>query len=167
MTGYDLSKAFGSSVKFFWHAQASHIYLELNKLEQKQLVTCELVLQTEKPNKKVYSITEYGKKEFMNWLCSENNSFSKGTKDPFLVKIFFSGNNPPDKSILMLRQFSEDCKKHLSEMKDIPKSIKNYSEMVEPYQTIYWQFTADFGNSYMQMCIDWADRAIKKLEELV
>ena len=167
MTGYDLSKAFGSSVKFFWYAQASHIYLELNKLERKQFVTCELVMQTEKPNKKVYSITECGKKEFMKWLCSKNDSFSKGSKDAFLMKVFFSGNNPPDRSILMLRQFAEDCKKYLSEMSGIPQNIESYSEWVESYQTMYWQFAADFGNSYMQMCIDWAERSIERLEELI
>ncbi|NCB41414.1 MAG: PadR family transcriptional regulator [Clostridia bacterium] len=167
MTGYDLSKAFDSSVNFFWYAQASQIYLELNKLEKKQFVSCERVLQTEKPNKKVYSITEYGRNEFMKWLCDTNTLLSKNKKDTFLMKVFFSGNNPPDKSIAMLRQFSEDCKRSLSEMKNIPKSIQNYGESVEPYQAIYWQFAADFGNSYIQMCMDWADRSIQRLEKLL
>ncbi len=31
MSGYDLVKAFESSLQFFWHAQSSHIYLELKK----------------------------------------------------------------------------------------------------------------------------------------
>jgi len=166
MTGYELSKAFGSSVKFFWHAQASQIYLELSKLEQKQFVTCEHILQTEKPNKKVYSITEDGRHEFMEWLCNEDSSLPKSTKDAFLMKVFFSGNNPPPKSISMLRQFSEDCKKSLSEMENIPKSIADYSETVEPYQALYWQFTADFGSRYIEMCIEWAERSIEKLEDL-
>lgn len=28
MSGYDLVRAFDSSLQFFWHAQNSHIYLE-------------------------------------------------------------------------------------------------------------------------------------------
>ncbi len=35
MSGYDLAKAFESSLQFFWHAQKNYIYLELKKLEQK------------------------------------------------------------------------------------------------------------------------------------
>ena len=34
MSGYDLAKAFSSSVQFFWNAQNSQIYLVLNKLEK-------------------------------------------------------------------------------------------------------------------------------------
>lgn len=43
MTGYKLAKAFGSSLDFFRHAQSSHIYLELKKLEAKGLIEGETV----------------------------------------------------------------------------------------------------------------------------
>ena len=33
MTGYDLAKAFGCSVNFFWNAQTSQIYRELGRME--------------------------------------------------------------------------------------------------------------------------------------
>jgi len=166
MTGYDLAKAFGSSVKFFWYAQTSHIYLELSKLEQKEFVTCEVVVQTEKPSKKLYSITERGKNEFFRWLSSDNHEFSKGIKNAFLMKVFFSGCNPPEQCIAMLKNFSHDCSKYLNEMNDIPGSIEQYGKLVNPYEKIYWGLAADFGYGYIRMCMDWADRCIKKLEEI-
>lgn len=166
MTGYDLSKAFGSSVRFFWHAQASHIYLELKKLEQKQFVTCEQVLQTEKPNKKLYEITEAGRREFLRWLASEGEGFGKGTKDAFLLRIFFSGNHPPEVCIGMLTAFAADCRRQLDEMGAVPASIRSYGGMVDERHSIYWGLTADFGNRYMQMCVDWAESAVRRLEEL-
>nr|WP_286130997.1 PadR family transcriptional regulator [Clostridium sp. 12(A)] len=89
MTGYELAKAFSSSIRFFWYAQASHIYLELNKLEKKEFVTCEIIVQTDKPSKKLYTITEEGKREFLSWLSKENNEFNKGSKNAFLMKVFF------------------------------------------------------------------------------
>lgn len=167
MTGYDLSKAFDSSVKFFWYAQASHIYLELAKLEQKNFVTCEHIMQTEKPNKKLYTITDVGKKEFLSWLSAENKESSKGIKNAFLMKVFFCGNKTPKESIRILKSFQEDCQAYLLEMQSIPQSIVNYGESVEPYQTLYWQFTAEFGDSYMKMCIEWAKHCIRKLEEII
>lgn len=167
MTGYDLSKAFDSSVQFFWYAQASHIYLELAKLEQKSFVTCAHIMQMEKPNKKLYSITDAGKKEFLNWLCLESKEHSKRMKNAFLMKVFFCGNQTPQKSICILKSFRADCQAYLLEMQHIPQSIEHYGALVDPYQTIYWQFTADFGDSYMKMCMDWAERCIDTLESIL
>ncbi len=65
---------------FFWYAQTSQIYLELNKLEKKEFVSCEIIIQTEKPSKKLYSITPKGKDEFLHWLSKENDELSKGKK---------------------------------------------------------------------------------------
>lgn len=165
MTGYDLAKAFGSSIRFFWYAQASHIYLELNKLEKKELVTCELIVQTEKPSKKLYTITDNGKKEFLSWLSKDNNEFSKGTKNAFLMKVFFSGCKTPEQNIAMLKEFSQDCEKYLDEMRQVPQTIEQYGSLVEGREIMYWELAADFGHSYIMMCINWADRCIKRLEE--
>nr|WP_314460958.1 PadR family transcriptional regulator [uncultured Clostridium sp.] len=166
MTGYDLAKAFGSSVRFFWYAQTSQIYLELNKLEKKECVTCEIIIQTEKPSKKLYSITPKGKQEFLRWLSQENDEFSKGNKNAFLMKVFFSGCRPPKECIDMLTDFIRDCSHYQNEMKQIPDSIGQYGSLVETEQKLYWELSADFGYSYIEMCIDWARRSIKKLEEL-
>ena len=50
-SGYELTKAFHSSVQFFWPAQTSQIYLTLGKLEDAGLVTHETVIQNGKPIK--------------------------------------------------------------------------------------------------------------------
>ena len=163
MTGYDLAKAFDSSVGFFWYAQNSHIYLELNKLEKSGYVTWEYVTQMGHPNKKLYSITEEGRKELLRWLAEENPDFTKGMKEPFLVKLFFSANMPPQKSKEMLEKFIKDCENYLDSMKDIPKSIQKYQENTPPCDAMYWQFTVDFGYQYIQMCIQWAKGCIEKL----
>lgn len=165
MTGYDLAKAFNSSVRFFWHAQNSHIYLELNKLENKGYVSCEHIVQNDKPNKKLYSITDSGKKEFFKWL-EENNNENQKRKDAFLMKIFFSGNLKPDKSIKILKEFIKDCDTYCKSMSDIPDNIEKYKGNIDHYKVLYWKFTADFGNRYIKMCIDWANNCIKELESL-
>ena len=41
MTGYELAKAFNDSLSFFWQAQTSQIYRELNQLEAEGLVYTE------------------------------------------------------------------------------------------------------------------------------
>ena len=44
MSGYDLAKAFSSSVQFFWNAQNSQIYLVLDKLEKQGFVDLDVFL---------------------------------------------------------------------------------------------------------------------------
>lgn len=166
MSGYDLVKAFESSLEFFWHVQNSHIYLELKKLEKKGYIRGETVIQSERPNKRVFSITDSGKEEFMNWLAEGSGEEATHFKSAFLMKVFFGGNMPPPQSADMLRRFKSDCEEYLKKMASVPGSIQNYGSNKEAYQTLYWQFTADFGYSFMKTCIEWAERCIRKLESV-
>jgi len=49
MTGYDLKKMLDHPMGFFWAAQMSQIYRELNKLEKKVLVKSEIIPQEKRP----------------------------------------------------------------------------------------------------------------------
>lgn len=166
MSGYDLVKAFESSLQFFWHAQNSHIYLELKKLEKKGYICGKTIIQSDRPNKKIFSITETGKKEFMKWLAEGAGEEATHFKSSFLMKVFFGGNMTPLQSIDMLKKFKADCEAYLKKMNSTPESIEKCDYDMETYQTIYWQFTVDFGYGFIKNCIEWAERCIKKLEDI-
>ncbi len=90
---------------------------------------------------------------------------------PRAKKCFFNENflfrlQTPKECINMLSDFINDCSQYQSEMQQIPGSIGQYGNLVEPEQKLYWELSADFGYCYIEMCIDWAKRSIKKLEEL-
>ena len=165
MTGYDLAKVFNSSVNFFWCAQNSHIYLELNKLEKQGYVSCEHIIQSDKPNKKLYHITESGKEEFLNWLSKDSSETVEKNKNAFLLKLFFSGEMKPEESIKILKKFIDDCQKYADRMSSIPENISKNRDGIEDYKILYWEMTAQFGNRYINLCIEWAKRCIHKLEE--
>lgn len=166
MSGYDLAKAFRASVQFFWNAQNSQIYLTLDKLEKQSYVTHELIVQTDKPNKKLYSITESGKAEFLRWLSDNAADAATDFKSAFLMKIFFSGNRTPDQSITMLKKFVDDCRSYTESMSTIPDSIAQYGREVPAYVSMYWQFAAGFGYRYLHMCMEWAQECIEQLKSL-
>lgn len=167
MSGYDLVKAFDSSLQFFWHVQNSHIYLELKKLEKKGYISGKTVIQPDRPNKKIFSITETGKKEFMDWLAEGAGEEATHFKSSFLMKVFFGGNMAPAQSADILRKFKTDCEAYLKKMGEAPESIEKYGYDMETYQTIYWQFTVDFGYGFIRHCIEWADQCIQKLEHTI
>jgi DNA-binding PadR family transcriptional regulator len=69
-SGYDLAAGLKEPVGFFWHAHHSQIYPELARLEAAGLVTHTVVEQSDRPDKKVYSLTESGSATLTNWLES-------------------------------------------------------------------------------------------------
>ena len=70
LSGYDLLRYFDGSVGFVWHATPPQIYGELDALRREGLVSNQLVVQTDRPNKKVYSITEQGMHALLTWVAT-------------------------------------------------------------------------------------------------
>ncbi len=166
MTGYELDKAFKDSLNFFWQAQTSQIYRELNAMEKLGWLTSEVIFQTNKPNKKQYLITPVGRSELKNWLNKDipDNEFQ--IRSVFLMKLFFSGERSFDESVIMLKNYKNNCMDAMASLDGTNSLIELYQPYVnKTHKAVYWKLTADFGKSYFKMCLDWADRTIKTLEE--
>lgn len=89
MTGYDLMKEFGSTLNEFWSAKHSQIYPELKKLTEEGMVKYEIEISGTSLEKKNYSITEEGKKDFLEWLQEETKA-EETPKSIFRLKLFYS-----------------------------------------------------------------------------
>jgi len=70
MTGYDLTKAFHSSVGHVWHAPDSQIYPELRRMAAEGLVAGTPVPWGQKGTKTRYAITEQGVTAFREWMAT-------------------------------------------------------------------------------------------------
>lgn len=65
MTGYDITTEFkDKEIREFWHAKHSQIYPELKKLTEEGFIEFTIQIQGSKLEKKVYSITESGKRYY-------------------------------------------------------------------------------------------------------
>lgn len=102
LTGYDLTKHFDTTVGFFWSAKHSQIYPELANLTQEGLVTFEVVAQTSKPNKKVYTITAEGREALTAWAASPAEK--RNIKDSLLMRLWPLGTLPGLSLLPQLRQ---------------------------------------------------------------
>ena len=163
-TGYDLDKAFKGSLNFFWQAQTSQIYRELTAMEKQGWITSEVVIQTDKPNKKIFSLAESGKEELRRWLTHNNIEEDIRVRDPFLVKLFFGGEIRAEVNIEMMKQFKKCCEYALEK---IDQTIEHFQPNHDGNKNaVYWEMTASFGHCYYEMCIHWADDTIKKMEGL-
>ena len=82
MTGYDLMQEFESTLNEFWSANHSQIYPELKKLTKEGSITYILQQSDKGPDSKLYSLTEAGEKDFLEWL-NDDEDIIKTPKDPF------------------------------------------------------------------------------------
>ena len=69
LSGYEVRQWALQSLKFFyWTPAQSHIYRELRRLQELGMVQGRDVAQSDRPNKRVFAITEPGRLEFARWL---------------------------------------------------------------------------------------------------
>ncbi len=68
-TGYEIRKlSTEAEYSYFVDASFGSIYPALNKLERDGMVTCRMKVQKGKPARKIYSITDQGREEFVEAL---------------------------------------------------------------------------------------------------
>ncbi|MDL2259033.1 PadR family transcriptional regulator [Eubacteriales bacterium OttesenSCG-928-K08] len=168
MTGYDLSIVFNDSLSFFWQAKSSQIYRELNAMEKTGWLCSEHIIQTDKPNKRLYSITDAGKSELQKWLASPEIDIAEAmrVRSAFLMRVFFAGETNDDDAIKLLEAFLQECMKTVEKLGNLSNIIPQYAAMVDgaAQKSKYWRIAALFGESYYQAEIEWAYKALAILK---
>ncbi len=86
LSGYDLARNLQMPVGYFWQANHSHIYPELARLEAEGLVRHEVVLQEQRPSKKIYTLTDTGRATLQQWVSTPGEIATP--RDELLLKIF-------------------------------------------------------------------------------
>lgn len=168
MTGYELDKVFKASLGFFWQAKTSQIYRELDGMEQNGWLTSQRVIQTEKPNKRIYTITDSGKSELAQWLLLPEADIAHAmhVKSGFLMRVFFGGETSMDQSLDMLRAYRAQCVECRKQLAAAHGASAEYGvEVGDDVKTRFWALSILYGESYYDAGIHWADRAIAILEE--
>lgn len=73
-SGLELTRRFDRSIGFFWTASHQQIYRVLGRMERDGWVTCTVVTQQGRPNKKVYEVAEPGRLELERWIAEPTAS---------------------------------------------------------------------------------------------
>lgn len=136
MTGYELTKAIEHSLLGSWRAKHSQIYPELKSLTQKGLVKYEVEISGTVLEKKVYSITEEGRSDFLHWE-SKKLPLQPNTKDEFRLQLYFSSCLPPEKRIELLEHQLALHQAKLQKLKRIIQKFDSIPPTEEPYFSDY------------------------------
>ncbi|MBM7771670.1 DNA-binding PadR family transcriptional regulator [Actinokineospora baliensis] len=88
-TGYELARRFDRSVGYFWQATHQQIYRVLNRMAEDGWVSSRHVVQSGRPDKKVYSVVDAGRAELARWLGEQAQPAQ--LRDDLAVKIRGAG----------------------------------------------------------------------------
>lgn len=167
MTGYELDKAFKASLSFFWQAKTSQVYRELNAMEQSGWLISNQIIQTDKPNKRVYTITEKGKEELLHWLSLSETDIADAmcVKSAFLMRVFFAGETSMEQSLQMLREYRQKCLESKESLKAAYAASSEYGMMMgNDTRARFWDISILYGEAFYDAGIAWAENAITILE---
>jgi PadR family transcriptional regulator, regulatory protein AphA len=89
LNGYAIKAIFDQSIAFVWQAELSQIYRELEALEKKGFLISSIEMQQDRPNKRVYQLTEPGRRRFREWLSAIPDTFAMPKRDEFMLRLFF------------------------------------------------------------------------------
>ncbi len=102
LSGYDLASRMRERVGFFWQARHSQIYTELARLEGEGVVVHRVVEQQDRPDKKVYEITDAGLESLRKWVTAPVKP--RATRDEMVLKAYSVWLADPEKAVALFRE---------------------------------------------------------------
>jgi len=149
MSGYDIKQAFDRALTSYWNAGNSQIYTTLKNLNQAGLLEAEVIVQTTRPNRKVYRLTEVPE---------------RFTKDEFLTKLFFCGETSDEVALTHLREHRESLSKQLAHMEWARQQYASRPTR-RPRLLEYQMLVREYKEAMLQADLEVTERAIARLEE--
>ncbi len=163
MSGYDLKSVFDMSVNHFWPADQSQIYRTLSRLTEGGMTTIEVVEQNDRPDRKVYHITDQGREELRRWLASPLQT--KDQRIAELVQVFFAGQLPDGDILEMFQLMRDRCSHALDKLRSIPNRCdESISDAKQSQDAFFWMLTLDYGITMTEACLAWTQEVIAKIE---
>ena len=163
-TGYDLKKIFDSSVQHFWPADQSQIYRTLNRLTEQGFAQMEKVPQEDRPDRKVYHITQAGQAELLQWLSGPP---PLGTpRSAPLIQVFFAGQLSDEEVLAKFEGFAALMRGILAQYDQVPDHLGPFQEEIpSPREHFFWLLTLENGIRNMRANLEWAESIVDRIRK--
>lgn len=145
LSGYDLKKLFSLSFAFFSGLSYGSIYPALKKLEQEGLITMKLEIQENAPNRKVYTITEAGKRTFLESLKSPFGL--ENYKNELLMRMFFFEHLSKEERLAAAQDYLDQVKEVAGRLEAVKPEVEANADR---YQFMCFQFGLRFSKDLIR-----------------
>jgi DNA-binding PadR family transcriptional regulator len=167
MTGYEIKQRMDRSTVHFWHAKQSQIYTTLKGLEEEGCVESRVEEQTERPDRRVFTLMPEGRRQLQIWL-NEPYTECSPRKETLVLKMFFAAQMEPDAALSQLRIQRDIHAKQLAYyVMDTVRSIQQAEEEFPALKqdAVMWEATRRFGEMYEEIYVRWIDEMIQLLSK--
>jgi DNA-binding PadR family transcriptional regulator len=162
-TGYDLKKIFDTSIRHFWPADQSQIYRTLARLTENGLAEMEKVPQDDRPDRKVYSITDTGRAELLRWL-SGPPPMGEPRSAP-LIQVFFAGQLSDAEVLEKFEGYAAIMRSILGLYDQVTGQLGPFQqEITSPREHFFWILTLENGVANMRANLAWAESVIERIK---
>lgn len=155
-TGYELKKAMDESVGFFFGSSYGSIYPALKELESGGLVEVREVVQSGRPNKKVYSITPEGEESFRAQL--EEQPAQDSFRSEFLMHLFFGARQGSGRLLALISGYRAAQEDKLSRLREVEAKVR---DVATPYEMMCLRY----GLTKYESVLQWLDGVEKQVQE--
>jgi DNA-binding PadR family transcriptional regulator len=161
-SGYDLKKVLDISVRHFWSADQSQIYRTLARLTEQGYVSMEKVEQSDRPDRKVYTITSNGKAALIAWLAGPPPL--TGMHSGPMIQVFFMGKLSDEEVLRQFEGYAQIMRMVLSQYDQVPAQVQTvFSDVQSERDRFFWLLTLDNGIRNIRANLEWAETAIKQI----
>ncbi len=158
LTGYDIKKCIDQGVGMFYRVSYGSLYPLLDRLRNKELVTCSSEIKGKRETKK-YEITDKGQQVFMQWLTEEE--YENSSIEAFMARVYFFDLLTEATAFAIIQRYEAKLKVYLQELL---KKKEKYEEAGR--QRYYYKVsTLYFGICKIQSILDWCS-VTKQKEDL-
>lgn len=166
LSGYDLTSRMRAPVGFFWEARHSQIYPELARLEERGLVTHRVVAQQDRPDKKVYTITDVGLEALEGWVVQ--SPAPRPTRDELVLKAYSLWLADPKRALALFREQERQHEERLLRYEEIGAWMekewgRDLEQTSSPRFASYAALQRGIGQERGYM--DWCRWIIERLEK--
>ena len=159
-TGYELHKVADRSVGFIWAPARSHLYAVLKRLAAARLIDGRRVAQTDRPDKRIFRLTEAGSATLRAWL-DELEPIEPEDRDGILLKLFFGAFGDPEAGRRQLLDYRDRVEQRLATYTEIEAMFGS-----EPDDSALRRLQSlRFGIALMQASLRWADETLETLDK--
>ena len=165
LSGYDVAKEFAEGFgSCFWKASQQQVYAELTKLEQQGSVVYEAIPQPGRLDKKIYSITDQGQQELLDWLIKPC--------EPAAIRedlgvMGLAGHLVP--SAVVVREIERRRQLHFEILQQAKKLDEHFSQHLDSLdlKDVYMHLVIRRGIRYQQEWVAWCDEAVEAIAQAV
>ncbi len=156
-SGYEIKQLFEQAYRHFQKVSYGSIYPALKQLLEEGLVTCTTVSTDGKPDKKLYTLTDQGRKAFAETL--QHTPPTEQHQSNFLLLILFSRFLPPERMEEILDQHVQQLQAERAELELITSPEHIHKLTPEALMTIDYgkvmiktqlQFMQEHRESWLQ-----------------